>query len=424
MHRLIQPEFAPPPEINSVVDEALVIHQRTEPTTNRGLVIFVHGLGGSRYGEHSTWGSFPSFLYDDLPSLDISLYEYRTLFKNLSFLNSVSLGKEAEVFAGIIRDRLEEYSQIVLIGHSMGGLLCKAAICKLLETQEDGALARVAGLILMATPQLGSLSVKRAFGFLFEDFKTLSPHGELVTSINQKFDNEIALDERVITYRKVTIPSWAVEGVRDRWVDPLSAGIGLASMRRKVARGSHTSIVKPPNKSGDAYVWVKDKIEVCLNRFKYDVFVAAAMAGNKDEQGYVETRADVLALIDSLKRDCGFSSVFFAGEDIESKDDFDPKTLALEGDLECLRQSKYFILYYPERVTTSALYEAGMALILGKPAIYLVRDDKDLPFLLGNANQAFSIPLVRIEEVADRGQMIEFVRASGPKLFRFGKLHG
>lgn len=351
----------------------------------------------------------------------MGLYQYSTLFKNLSFLNPVSLGKEAEVFAGIIRDHLAEYTQIVLVGHSMGGLLCKRTICQLWDTKEDGALARVAGLILMATPQLGSMSVKRMLGLVFEDFETLSPHGELVTQINQTFDNHIAVDERIVSYRRTTIPTWAVEGVRDRWVDPLSAGIGLAWERRKVVRGSHTAIVKPANKTSDAYAWVKEKIEVCLKRFKYDVFVAAAMAGNKDDERYKEVRSDVLALIDVLRGECGFQSIFFAGQEIEEMGGFDPKTLALENDLDDLRQSRYFLLYYPERVATSALYEAGMALILGTPAIYLVRDDKDLPFLLGNANQAFSTPIVRIMEAPNRAAMLEMVRAHGPRVFRFGQ---
>jgi hypothetical protein len=39
-----------------------VIHQRSELTANDRLVIFVHGLGGSRYGRRSTWGEFPRLI--------------------------------------------------------------------------------------------------------------------------------------------------------------------------------------------------------------------------------------------------------------------------------------------------------------------------------------------------------------------------
>jgi hypothetical protein len=202
-------------------------------------------------------------------------------------------------------------------------------------------------------------------------------------------------------------------------VDKLSAGIGLISARRKVVRGTHTSIVKPRDKSGDVYTWVRDRIRICLHRFKYDVFVASAMAANKDSAEYAETREEVLDLINILKTECGLTSVFYAGADLLGFDDFDPKILALQDDLDVLRQSRYFLLFYPKKVATSAIYEAGWALILGKPSLYLVRDDKDLPFLLGSAHQAFTPPLVRILECPDRNITKETIRAHGSRLFKF-----
>ena len=424
MYRLTQANYSAPTEAGALDEHPLILHQRSEPTKNRGLVIFVHGLGGCRYGSGSTWGHFPQFLYEDFAELDIGLYQYRTLTGRLRFWKSVSLEDEARVLAGILRDELTSYARIVLVGHSMGGLLCKASICELLETKEDGALERVAGLFLLATPQLGSLRVPRFMKVFSADFRALAAHGGLVTKINQKFEDCIALDERTVTYRKVTVPTWAVEGVSDQWVDKLSAGIGLVSARRKVVRGSHTSIVKPRSKDNDVYAWVKQKVRICLGRFKYDVFVAAAMAGNKDDADYSESRKEVLSLIEILKDECGFSSVFYAGMTMPEQRDFDPKTLALQDDLEALRQSRYFILYYPKKVATSALYEAGWALVLGKPSIYLVRDDKNLPFLLGNANQAFSPPLVRILECPDHESTAETMRAHGPRLFMFSSRVG
>src|SRR5262245_57251393 len=131
-------------------DEPLVIHRKLK--SNKALIIFVHGLGGSRYGKDSTWGNFPVFLYDDLPHCDVGLYEYRTLLRRAKFWKSVSLSGEAEVFGGIIRD-ISDYQTIILIGHSMGGLLCMAAITYLINTNQRTVLSRVGGLMLMATPQ-------------------------------------------------------------------------------------------------------------------------------------------------------------------------------------------------------------------------------------------------------------------------------
>ena len=154
----------------------MVVHQRTEPTANNKLALFVHGLGGRRYGKHSTWGNFPRFMSEDFPELDIGMYQYRTLTGRFVFTKSVSLEEEARVFADVVRDQLASYANIVLIGHSMGGLLCKAVIHELVGRGDRNTLERIGGLMLMATPQLGSLRVPGFFGLLSYDARALKPH--------------------------------------------------------------------------------------------------------------------------------------------------------------------------------------------------------------------------------------------------------
>jgi pimeloyl-ACP methyl ester carboxylesterase len=423
MKRVTATAFSEPADAESLLEEPMVVHQRTEPTANNKLALFVHGLGGRRYGKHSTWGNFPRFMSEDFPELDIGMYQYRTLTGRCVFTKSVSLEEEARVFADVLRDQLASYANIVLIGHSMGGLLCKAVLHELIGRGDRNTLERIGGLMLMATPQLGSLRVPGFFGLLSYDALALKPHSELVTRINQTFEDHVALDESIHTLRKVTIPTWAVEGISDLWVDPLSAGIGLASSRRKVVRGSHTSIVKPADKTADAYSWIKARIATALHRFTYDVFIAAAMAGHKGDAEYAESRNAVLALIEVLKEKCGCPSVFYAGTTIPSMSDFDPKALALHIDLRAMRASRYFILYYPQKIASSVLYEAGWALILGKPSIYVIRDDKKedegLPFLLNDAGQAFKERRVRIFKCPDTKSMLKEFAGYGDRLFRY-----
>ena len=418
MERLIADTFAEPEDYRRLQEEPLVLHQRTPPTNNCKLVLFVHGLGGNRYGRHSTWGHFPQFLMEDFDYVDVGMYQYRTLTGRFNATKSVPLEEEARVFTDIVRDELSQYSDVVLIGHSMGGLLCKTLIHELVRRGDQNTLARLSGLILMATPQLGSLRVPRLFARLSQDAAALKPHGELISRINQTFEDHIALDENMLTLRKATIPTWSVEGINDMWVDSLSAGIGLPSSRRKVVRGSHTSIVKPAHKSADAYSWVKSRIETSLRRFVYDVFIAAAMASHNDNKEYEESRQAVFALIDVLKKDCGFTSIFYGGTDLDDINDFDPKALALGMDLWSMRASKYFILYYPKKAASSALFEAGWALVLGKPSIYVASPDS-LPFLLKDAGQAFNDRRVQIFECSDTANMLKTFGRFGDRLFRF-----
>ena len=65
------------------------------------------------------------------------------------------------------------------------------------------------------------------------------------------------------------------------------------------------------------------------------------------------------------------------------------------------------------------LYEASRALILGKPAIYVVHNQDDLPFLLKEASDAFKKTRGRIFEYPDTASMLKEFSSYGQQLFRF-----
>ena len=50
MKRVVGRTFVEPEDAEALLEEPLVVHQRSEPTDNKNLVVFVHGLGGHRYG--------------------------------------------------------------------------------------------------------------------------------------------------------------------------------------------------------------------------------------------------------------------------------------------------------------------------------------------------------------------------------------
>ena len=266
MKRLIQPTFEEPGNPDELADDSLVIHQRTPATANGSLVVFVHGLGGSRYGGKATWGFFPRFLYEDFPQLDVGLYAYTTLFGRLKLWKSLRLEDEADIFAETIREDLRGYRTIILAGHSMGGLLCMAAITDLVQFRDH--LQRIGGLILMATPQLGSQRVPRLLSWFSPDFYALRAHGRFVQGIHQSFADNLLLDESSSDPSRTAIPTWALTGASDFWVDRLSSEIHLPRKRLGRVHGSHTSIVKPPDKEAVGYRRVHGWIEHCLERAK------------------------------------------------------------------------------------------------------------------------------------------------------------
>lgn len=393
MERVVQAAFEQPDNHAELINEPLVVHQRTPDSQNCSLIIFVHGLRGSRYGEAPTWGDFPRFVFEDFPQLDVGLYRYKTALEK----DTIPLPDEAQVFSGILRDDLRQYKTIILVGHSMGGLLCKAVIAHLIDTARD-TLKRIGGLFLLASPQLGSLRMPKFLSLFSSDAKALEPHGSFITAINDKFEDNLYLDEKIQAVDKTIIPTWGVRGTSDEWVDALSAGIGLSSMREKVIRGSHTDVVKPKSKTADPYPWVKERIEICLQRYEYDVFLASPMASLDTDDDYKRYREGALRIEQALADHCGFDSVFYAGRDIPTRDEFEAHDLSLGEDFRAIAASRYFMLVYPERTPSSVIFEAGIALAMGKPAVYLVDKKSDLPFLLQMAETAFKTVRVKIYE--------------------------
>jgi hypothetical protein len=73
-------------------------------------------------------------------------------------------------------------------------------------------------------------------------------------------NNRVVLDDTRAQSEDIIIPTWAVLGVFDYWVDKLSAGLQLSDARKRTVRGSHTAIVKPQSKQSDAYQYVHDRI--------------------------------------------------------------------------------------------------------------------------------------------------------------------
>jgi pimeloyl-ACP methyl ester carboxylesterase len=415
MKIIVQDKFSAPTDLNELAKESIILHRRSSGPATR-IVIFVHGLGGSPYG---TWGNFPRFIFDDIPESDVGLYQYETLWRRLKFGAQIPLGREATIFADVVRDELKDYRDIVLIGHSMGGLLCKALVARLVQNKRMDLLDRIAGLFLLASPQLGSLRVPRFLSWFSPDADALKPHGQLLVDIATTFEDNLLLDGETIAYDKPVIPTFAVLGASDFWVDELSAGIGIPTRQKKTAIGAHTEVVKPESKESSIYCWVHIQVVACFARFKHDVFLATAMASLDTEEQYQLYRKEALEIAAFLKDTCGFRSIFYAGTDLKTKSEFEAADFSLSEDLEELRRSKYFMMVYPERIVSSVLFEAGLAIALGKPSVYIVRDRKQLPFLMKQAEQA-SLPAgVRLYECETLENIKALIKDAGERLWKY-----
>lgn len=152
-------------------------------------------------------------------------------------------------------------------------------------------------------------------------------------------------------------------------------------------------------------------------RLDYDIFIASPMAAFDDQAAYRTQREEVAAIKEALHSHSGIGKVYDAGDKIPGVK-WDPKDFAAEVDLEALRHSQNFLLIYPERIASSVLFEAGYALGMGKPAVYVVRKRDQLPYLMQELNNLSRIyPQVRIWECDDTSAIVERIRQTGKRMF-------
>lgn len=140
------------------------------------LVVFVHGfLGGKETWRNSNQQSFSELLVtsqDIAASFDFAEFNYfttlihskklsaiSTLIKNLIYKGNspapfnISIDELASILSSELRIKAKQYKKIVLVAHSMGGLVSKSCI---LSALRDGVGPIIDGFISLGVPHSGA----------------------------------------------------------------------------------------------------------------------------------------------------------------------------------------------------------------------------------------------------------------------------
>lgn len=120
---------------------------------------------------------------------------------------------------------------------------------------------------------------------------------------------------------------------------------------------------------------------------KREIFLASPISGFASSKQYSEDRAEMLKFIRLLESKMG--NVFYAGRKLLTNTVLDADD-EIKRDFEAIDKCSCFVMFYPEKIVSSVLVEAGYALALRKPSIYFVRSSEDLPFLLQFAAREFT----------------------------------
>ena len=96
--------------------------------------------------------------------------------------------------------------------------------------------------------------------------------------------------------------------------------------------------------------------------YKYDVFLSSPMSAFETDEDYKKDR-DVMLKLKKYLEEQKNVSIYYAGEHIKSSISFENELVG-NNDFEAIESSRCFIMFYPERIVSSVLVEAGYALAL------------------------------------------------------------
>ncbi|MCK8520071.1 GPI inositol-deacylase [Aquimarina sp. D1M17] len=252
-----------------------ILHENSNKVNT--IVVFIHGFIGSE----ETWIKNDKtkplidpileekLIYDNM---DIGIFVYHTklleLFPKLNRLARIIDNKKArkilpiesiaELLSTQLKYRCESYENIVLIGHSMGGLVAKRFV---LDDINKNSTSKVKLYISLATPHSGSDLATYGKKIIPNcQVKDLAPLSENINKLNTEWVQCKNLPER-----------YYMQGLSDDIVPKIS-GISLDrdNLEPIYSDDDHFSIIKPDNKDDIILHALRTELTSFITRNKID----------------------------------------------------------------------------------------------------------------------------------------------------------
>ena len=128
------------------------------------------------------------------------------------------------------------------------------------------------------------------------------------------------------------------------------------------------------------------------------IFLATPIAGFESDIKLAEYRTSITNFIYELKKE---HEVWAEADKIFSIKDYDTPQYSLKFDMSKIKESHVFLLHYPQRIVTSALFELGVAVALQKKIIIVVPKRTILPFLVQGIPEALKNAYIVESELVD-----------------------
>ena len=213
------------------------------------LIIFTHGLGASE----KYWGSTIDLAneHEDLDGHTLRTWSYRTSkLPDPPFLRRVrailrgwkhqSLPEIGEQLWSNLRSWSDGHDSVILVGHSMGGLVAAAALAHGFSTDEDQdkeLCSKVQGLICIATPFGGVSLVKKALRFYNQNIADVSSRSKRRRRIVLHFTHILEQNELQFILMRAANDQWVLPG-------EVTQPFSWDQYRPEVLEGNHSSCIK------------------------------------------------------------------------------------------------------------------------------------------------------------------------------------
>jgi pimeloyl-ACP methyl ester carboxylesterase len=249
-----------------------IVHSCNLPCS-RIAVIFFHGFTGSR----GTWLNnesqfyWPTELGDDPligGQIDVYRVDYETNLWSGPTFNEIGHAVAQAIDPLMIQRR---YGKVVLIGHSLGGIVAEAYMMHVKLRYGHRALARFPLLITLGTPFLGSSLA------IVGNLVSTNPQVRILVPIGQNdFEQYVnqAWDDVGHKHLACNAPQTDSAGLQNyaAFEDQATVGVGIvvseesATLHATSSIGierTHIGLPKPADRSDVLYIWVKDALLLC-----------------------------------------------------------------------------------------------------------------------------------------------------------------
>ncbi len=237
--------------------------ERRKPIRRGGstTVVFVHGLTGHFL---TTWGCFPDLIVEDpeLDHCDVLCWGYPSRFaanwwrvpyigRRLPELGQIANALDTELRNPEIAS---SNGDLVLVGHSMGGLVILQFLLSCSKTREGrDRLRRIRQVLLYASPTQGA-EVPRLLRRYNRQLRDLDRQSDFVQGVLDRWKTTFLEGE----WQTLAPPVTVVVGLEDGVVTEKSAKAFWTDV--ETASGDHVEVVKPDDASATSFQVLRNRV--------------------------------------------------------------------------------------------------------------------------------------------------------------------